>query len=126
MVHDPDGLIELRHDDAAQLRASAIDAAVEQVRQRRGTGEWLVNRALARGHDAEAVDLYLRFALGPVVRMLRVEHCPWRHDYGLRYLGEDLPADVAARVAALVPGAESGGGLRAQSAACFAWLDELL
>ena len=125
VVHDPDGLIELRHDDAAQTQ-QAIDAAVEQVRQRRGTGEWLVNRALARGHDAEAVDLYLRFALGPVVRMVRVEHCPWRHDYGLRYLGEDLPADVAARVAALVPGAESGGGLRAQSAACFAWLDELL
>ena len=72
------------------------------------------------------MDLYLRFALGPVVRMLRVEHCPWRHDYGLRYLDEDLPADVAARVAALVPGAEGGGGLRAQSAACFAWLDELL
>ena len=125
VVHDPDGLIELRHDDAAQTQ-QAIDAAVEQVRQRRGTGEWLVNRALARGHDAEAVDLYLRFALGPVVRMVRVEHCPWRHDYGLRYLGEDLPADVAARVAALVPGAESGGGLREQSAACFAWLDELL
>ena len=35
VVHDPDGLIELRHDDAAQMRA-AIDAAVEQVRQRRG------------------------------------------------------------------------------------------
>ena len=125
VVHDPDGLIELRHDDAAQTQ-QAIDAAVEQVRQRRGTGEWLVNRALARGHDAEAVDLYLRFALGPVVRMVRIEHCPWRHDYGLRYLDEDLPADVAARVAALVPGAESGGGLRAQSAACFAWLDELV
>ena len=125
VLHDPDGLIELRHDDEAELRA-AIDTAVEQVRQRRGTGEWLVNRALARGHDAEAVDLYLRFALGPVVRLLRVEHCPWRHDYGLRYLSEDLPPDVAARVATLVPGAEGAGGLRAQSTACFEWLDELL
>jgi hypothetical protein len=125
VVHDPDGLVELRHDDDAQMQR-AIDAAVDQVRQRRGTGEWLVNRALARGHDAEAVDLYLRFALGPLVRVLRVEHCPWRHDYGLRYLGEDLPPPVAGRVAALVPGAEDGGGLRAQSAACFTWLDELL
>jgi hypothetical protein len=57
-----------------------------------------------------------------VVRLLRVEHCPWRHDYGLRYLDEDLPADVAARIAELVPGPD----LRTQSAACFAWLDELL
>lgn len=124
VLHDPDGLVELRHDDEAQL-GGAIAEAVDQVRQRRGTGEWLVNRALARGHDAEAVDLYLRFALTPVVRLLRVEHCPWRHDYGLRYLDADLPADVAARVATLVPGA-AGSDLRSQSAACFAWLDELL
>ena len=61
----------------------------------------------------------------PLVRVLRHEHCPWRHDYGLRYLDEDLPPDVAARVA--------GAGARrrrrrpaAQSADCFAWLDELL
>lgn len=60
-----------------------------------------------------------------MVRLLRVEHCPWRHDYGLRYLGEDLPSDVAARVAALVPGA-GAAALRTQSASCFAWLDELL
>ena len=124
VLHDPDGLLTLRHDDEEALR-SAIATAVDQVRQRRGTGEWLVNRALARGHHAEAADLHLRFALGPVVRLLRVEHCPWRHDYGLRYLGEDLPAEVAARVAGLVPGAH-GADLRAQSAACFAWLDELL
>ncbi len=60
-----------------------------------------------------------------MVRLLRVEHCPWRHDYGLRYLGEDLPADVADRVATLVPGA-GGADLRTQSTAAYAWLDELL
>jgi predicted nucleotidyltransferase len=124
VLHDPEGLLVLRHDDAAQMQ-SAIDAALDQVRQRRGTGEWLVNRALARGHLAEAVDLYLRFALGPLVRVLRVEHCPWRHDYGLRYLGEDLPPEVADRLTGLVPGA-GGADLRDQSARCFAWLDELL
>ena len=90
-VHDPDGLIELRHDDAAEMRGRPSTPPSSRSASDAGTGEWLVNRALARGHDAEAVDLYLRFALGPVVRMLRVEHCPWRHDYGLRYLGEDLP-----------------------------------
>ncbi|MGZ8743669.1 MAG: hypothetical protein ACXWXO_12190 [Nocardioides sp.] len=124
VLHDPEGLIELRHDDEREL-AVARQRALHQVRQRRGTGEWLVNRALARGHDAEAVALYLRFALEPLVRMLRHEHCPWRHDYGLRYLGDDLPPDVAARVAALVPGAV-GADLRTQSTDCFAWLDELL
>lgn len=124
VLHDPDGLIELRPDDEDAM-AGARERASDQVRQGRGTAEWLVNRQLARGHQAEAVALYLRFALEPLVRMLRHEHCPWRHDYGLRYLGEDLPADVAARIDHLVPGA-GGADLRAQSADCFAWLDELL
>ncbi len=60
-----------------------------------------------------------------MVRLLRVEHCPWRHDYGLRYLDEDLPADVAARVADAGARRPSAAAAR-QSAACFAWLDELL
>ena len=124
VLHDPDGLLELRHDDEDEMATARAKAEV-QVRQRRGTDQWLVNRAIARGHGAEAVSLYLRFALDPLVRMLRHEHCPWRHDYGLRYLRTDLPVEVAERVEALVPG-WGPGDLRAQSDACFAWLDELL
>ena len=100
MLHDPDGLLVLEDEDISVSLAEAVD----QVRQRRVTGEWLVNRAIARGHVAEAVNWYLRFGLEPVVRLLRVEHCPWRHDYGLRYLREDLPPDVADRVEELGPG----------------------
>jgi predicted nucleotidyltransferase len=123
VLHDPDGLVVLRHDDEAALRA-AIEESVDQIAQRRATAEWLVNRAVRRDQPAEAVALYLRFALAPLVQLLRVEHCPWRHDFGLRYLHTDLPAAVAGRVLALVPG--SGDDLAAQSAACFAWTDELL
>lgn len=121
VLHDPDSLITLVPEDTA----SAMAAALEQVRQRRVTGEWLVNRALARGHVAEAVDLYLRFPLAGVVRLLRAEHCPWRHDFGLRYLREDLPVTSAERVEALVPGA-TATPLTELSARCHAWLDELL
>ena len=92
---------------------------------RRASTEWLVNRAVRRGQLPEAVSLYLTFALGGLVRLLRIEHCPWRHDFGLRYLHTDLPADVAARVDALVPGPDNGD-LAELSAACFAWTDELL
>ena len=101
VLHDPDGLLVLEAEDVS----GSLAVAVDQVRQRRVTGEWLVNRAIARGHVAEAVNWYLRFGLEPVVRLLRVEHCPWRHDYGLRYLREDLPPDVADQVEELVPGA---------------------
>ena len=82
-----------------------------------------MNRAVARDQLAEAVAMYLRFGLMPLVQLLRTKHCPERHDYGLRYLHTDLPADVAARVTALLPGVDR---LRELSAACFAWQAELL
>ena len=123
LVHfDPQGLLVLRHDDEAALRRDAAET-VSQVRQRRLVGEWLVNRAVARGHLPEAVSLYLRFALTPVVQLLRARDCPERHDYLLRYLHTDLREEDVARVDALLPGVER---LRELSAACFAWQDELL
>ena len=122
VLHDPDGLLVLRPEDEAAL-AVAIAEGLDQVRQRRGTAEWLVNRAIARGQLPEATALYQRFALEPLVRLLRVQHCPWRHDFGVRYLHTDLPAGVAERVYALVPGTAP---LAELSAACFAWTDELL
>ena len=82
-------------------------------------------RALARGHVAEGVDLYLRHGLHLLVRLLRAEHCPERHDYGLRYLRDDLPAEVADRIEALVSGVSSRS-LRELSGECFGWIDELL
>lgn len=122
VVHDPEGLVQLRPDNERRL-AEEIETARDQIRQRRATAEWLVNRALRRGHLAEATELYLRFALAPVVRLLRSEHCPWRHDFALRYLAEDLPVEVAARVEALLPGR---GELADLSTATFAWMDDLL
>ena len=105
--------------------SSSMAAAVDQVRRRRVTGEWLVNRAVARGQVAEALQWYLTFALDGLVRLLRVEHCPWRHDFGLRYLREDLPPEVAEQVEELVPGFSSVS-FEELSRRCFAWLDELL
>ena len=86
-------------------------------------GEWLVNRAIERGHLPEAVSLYLRFALQPAVYLVRVRDCYARHNFGLRYLDTDIDPGDAARVDALLPGVER---LRELSAECFAWQDELL
>jgi hypothetical protein len=121
VLHDPGGLVVLEDEDVS----SGLEAALAQARQRRTTDEWLVNRAIARDHPAEATDFYLRFALGTLVRLLRAEHCPWRWDFGLRYLREDLPAEVADRVELLVPG-QTSRSLRELSDLTFVWIDELL
>ncbi|MEO6510337.1 MAG: hypothetical protein ABIO16_05040 [Nocardioides sp.] len=122
VLFDPAGLVVERHDDEGE-RQQAIKESVAQIRAQRPFGEWLVNRAIERGHLPEAVSLYLRFALQPAVYLVRVRDNYARHNFGLRYLDTDInPADVA-RVNALLPGVER---LRELSAECFEWQDELL
>jgi hypothetical protein len=121
VLHDPDGLLLLEDDDEAEQEA-ARQQAVEQTAARRQTAAWLVERAIARDDLAEATALHLRFAVEPLVRLLRIQHCPARHDFGLRYLRTDLPAGMAERVEALLPGPD----LSVRARAAFAWQDEVL
>jgi predicted nucleotidyltransferase len=121
VLHDPDGLLLLEDDDEAGLAAQR-GKAVTQTAARRQTGAWLVERAIARGDLAEATSLHLRFAVEPLVRLLRIEHCPARHDFGLRYLRTDLPAGMAEQVEALLPGPD----LAVRARAAFSWQDEVL
>ena len=122
VVHDPDGLVELRHEDEEEMKRSRAEA-VEQAAARRPTAQWLVNRAIARGDTVEAVAFHHSYGVSALVRLLRISHCPARHDFGLRYLGTDLPPGYAERVAALL---EGGDDLQSRADATFAWQDELL
>jgi hypothetical protein len=121
VLHDPDSLLLLEDDDEAELAAQRR-LAVEQAAARRQTAAWLVERAIAREDLAEATALHLRFAVEPLVRLLRIQHCPARHDFGLRYLRTDLPDGMAQRVEALLPGPD----LAVRTRAAFAWQDEVL
>jgi predicted nucleotidyltransferase len=122
VVHDPEGLVGLRHDDEHAMEQSRREA-FEQAGARRQTAEWLVNRALARGDEAEAFAFHFSYGVSTLVRLLRIRHCPARHDFGLRYLRTDLPQGYADRVAALLDGP---GTLGERARATFAWQDELL
>lgn len=121
VVHDPEGLVTLRHDDEEAM-AAARRQAVEQTAARRQVAQWLVNRAIARDDPAEAAAFHFGYAVTPLVRLLRIKHRPARHDFGLRYLKTDLPAGDAERVAALLEGAP----LQQRADAAFAWQDQLL
>jgi hypothetical protein len=120
-LHDPDGLMRLAHEDE-EPHAAARASTLADIADRRGTAEWLVRRALARGELVEAHMFYLRLAFTPLVELLRIEHCPARHDFGLRYLDTDLPPGYAERLAELLPGPDLGD----RATRVFAWTDELL
>ena len=122
VLHDPGGIVEQADDDERDLVRRRV-LELDQIAQRRDAAGWLVARAHARKQPAEAAALYLRLGLMPLVTLLRNEACPWRFDYGLRYLDTDLPPDLRARVESLLPGAAP---LAEPAAACFSWMDELL
>jgi len=121
VLHDPEGLLHLEDDDEDEMDAGRR-LAVEQTAARRQTAAWLVERAVARDDLAEATLLHLRLAVEPLVRLLRIQHCPARWDFGLRYLRTDLPDGFAERVEAVLPGPD----LAVRSRAAFAWQDEVL
>ncbi len=122
VVHDPDGIVEQADDDERDLVRRRV-LELDQIASRRDVAGWLVARANARTQPAEATALYLRFGLMALVTLLRNETCPWRFDYGLRYLDTDLPPAHRARVESLLPDARP---LIDTARACFAWMDELL
>ncbi|MBM4117258.1 hypothetical protein FJ251_05865 [bacterium] len=51
----------------------------------------MVEKAVRRGHLAEAAAFYQALVLKPLVELLRLRHCPERYDYGWRYLDRDIP-----------------------------------
>lgn len=51
----------------------------------------MVEKAVRRGHLAEAAAFYQALILRPLVELLRLRHCPERYDYGWRYLDRDIP-----------------------------------
>jgi hypothetical protein len=77
----------------------------------------LVRKAVWRADALEAGDRYLALTLRPLVELLRIRHCPDRFDFGLRYLRDDLPAEVWRELEPLALPGDLEGVLAAQARA---------
>lgn len=75
-----------------------VEEHLESLRSRTELFQPMVSRAVARGHRAEAATMYQALTLKPLVELLRIRHCPERHDYGFRYLDRDLPEEARALI----------------------------
>jgi hypothetical protein len=71
--------------------------ANKREERRRELQEWFiasqifVNKAIRRGHRAEALAAYWAATLKPLAELLRMRHSPARWDFGMRYMDRDLP-----------------------------------
>lgn len=49
-------------------------------------------------HRAQIRQALVEAVLDRLVEALRIRYCPWRYNFGMRYLQADLPSDVYAQV----------------------------
>lgn len=91
-----------------QIRAEAEPADVTGLVSRRvavlRAGWWrrvLVLKEVERGRLLEALGYYHTTVLEPLTELLRLRSCPEKHDYGLKHLYRDLPADAVRELEAL-------------------------
>ena len=53
-----------------------------------------VKKEINRGNSLEAVDLYYNITLSSLVEVLRIKHYPPHHEFKMRYVHYELPAEV--------------------------------
>jgi hypothetical protein len=90
VLFDKDNLVKPTHVDRAAI-ARTIEKRVADLRQKFTLFRHLAPKLADRDLPADAAYFYQALALRPLVDMLRITHCPDRHDFGFRYLRDDLP-----------------------------------
>jgi hypothetical protein len=93
VLFDRAGVVRPVPLDPAEL-ATTLARKVAGIRERLPFTLPQVAKDVRRGDALAALDSYQRHLLRPLVELYRVRHTPARHDFGTRYTGDDLPADV--------------------------------
>lgn len=98
VVHfDKSGVVKPASFNAEEHRQSLL-ARLPQMRQNFILFQPLVLKELNRGNVIEAVAFYHSWLVRPLVELLRIRHCPQRHNFHTRYIQHDLPAEIGARL----------------------------
>lgn len=58
----------------------------------------LVDKEINRGKPMDAFAFYWAYSLNPLIEILRIKHSPYHWNFGMRYLQEDLPKDISAKL----------------------------
>lgn len=109
--------------DAAR-HAAAMRRAYDDAVARFGPFQSLVEKEIARGRAIDALGFYHALTLRPLIQLLGMRYRPLTWDFGTRYLHDDLPADVAARLTGL-HFARDLADLAAKHREALAWFREL-
>jgi hypothetical protein len=99
VLYDPEGLITPVPIDPAAWR-QRLQSRIRNIQGLASIHGMLTEKALLRQDTLEALAIYQQALLPRLVELLRMRHSPFRHDFGLRYLADDLPAAAVEEVSA--------------------------
>jgi hypothetical protein len=100
VLFDRAGVVRPAPPDPGEL-ARTLARTVAGIRERLPFTLPQVAKDVRRGDALAALDSYHRHVLAPLVTLYRVRHAPARPDFGARYTGDDLPAEVQATLVEL-------------------------
>lgn len=101
-----------------------LRARLERLQARMALFSPFLEKELRGGHPLEAIDIYRGLVLDSLIEVLRMKHGPAHFEFRSRYVHEELPEDVVARLQrlAFVPGEDD---LPGKAAEAIAWFREI-
>jgi hypothetical protein len=100
VLFDRGGVVHPEALDRGEL-AATLRREVTRMRERQPFTLPQVAKEVRRGDALAALGSWHRYVLAPLVTCYRIRHAPARHDFGTRYTGDDLPAEVRETLAEL-------------------------
>lgn len=122
---DRDGLVAAGQVFDRAAHEARMHLAIAQIAGKRAMLDLFVIKEVRRGRALDALSRFQSLEIAPLVTLLRARYCPDRFDFGMRYLADDLPAQMYAKLMALVF-VPSPADIEARSEAARRWIDELL
>jgi predicted nucleotidyltransferase len=122
---DRDGLVAEGRAFDREAHEARMHLAIAQIAAKRAMLDLFVIKEVRRDRGLDALSRFQSMEVAPLVTLLRARYCPDRFDFGMRYLADDLPAQMYAKLMALVF-VPSPADVEARSEAARCWIDELL
>ncbi len=122
---DRDGLVAAGQVFDRDAHEARMHLAIARIAAKRAMLDLFVIKEVRRGRALDALSRFQSMEVAPLVTLLRARYCPERFDFGMRYLADDLPAQMHAKLMALVF-VPSPADIEARSEAARRWIDELL
>jgi len=124
VIFDKDDSVQPVHMDRLLLREKLLKRLQLQI-DKVEMFSYMVEKESKRGHPLAALHFYQGLMLAPLVEVLRMQHSPFRHDWGVRYAHTDLPWEVHERLAELYF-VRDLDDLAEKFPAARAWFDEVV